>query len=108
MNWKDCVSQVEYFGLGDRFTWPPDLRGFDCKPDAFTISDAWGAIAWVWTLPGDWLLSQEPLKTFFEIEGTTAVGTTGSVILGFPILFVILAIWLAISNISDSMNGPPR
>jgi len=53
MNWKECVNLLERYDLGDRFTWPPNALGFDCEVDAFTISDVWGGISWVWTLPGD-------------------------------------------------------
>ena len=91
MNWKECVNLIESYGLGDRFTWPPKSLGFDCEPASFTISDVWGAMAWVWTWPGDWFLSQEPIKTFFEIEGTTAVGALGSAGLGWLIALVILS-----------------
>ncbi len=90
MNWKECARQMEAFNPGERFRWP-GLNGIDCSQD-FTISDVWGAIAWGWTWPGDWVLSQEPLRTFFEIEPPTAIGTIGSTILGFLIAFMLLAI----------------
>ena len=97
MNWKECVNLLELYDLGDRFTWPPDALGFDCDVENFTISDVWGAISWIWTWPGDWVLSQEPIKTFFEIEGATATGAIGSTLIGFFLLYSltgILSVWL--------------
>ncbi len=93
MNWKECVGLLQRYNLGDRFTWPPDALTFDCEPDAFTISDVWGVISWVWTWPGDWVLSQEPARTFFEIEGTNAIGTTGSTFIGWLLFLIIMLIF---------------
>ena len=90
MNWKECVNLLELYGVGDRFTWPPDAMSFDCEAD-FTISDVWGGIAWVWTLPGDYVLSQEPLRTFFEINGNQAIGTTASCIIGWLLFYFLLS-----------------
>ncbi|WP_439521084.1 hypothetical protein [Marivita sp.] len=89
MNWKECVRFMERYDLGDRFTWPPNLMGFDCEPDIFTISDVWGAISWVWTWPGDWILSLEPIRTFFEIEDQTALAAVPSIVIGW-IIFLFL------------------
>ncbi len=89
MNWKECVRMLEQYEPGDRFTWPDPVFGFDCDPEAFTVSDVWGVISWIWTYPGDWVLSKEPVGTFFEFEGATVVGALGSTILGW-FLFVIL------------------
>mgnify|MGYP003133120368 CR=1 FL=1 len=90
MNWKECASRLEAILPGGRFHWP-GWNGFDCSQD-FTISDVWGGISWIWTWPGDWILSREPLATFFEIEGSTAIGATGSTILGFLILLIIVGL----------------
>jgi len=92
MNWKECVNLLERYDLGDRFTWPPNALGFDCEVDAFTISDVWGGISWVWTLPGDYALSQEPFKTFFEIDGSAAMGTTASIVIGWVLFFVLMGL----------------
>ncbi len=64
--------------------------GFDCDNGAFTISDVWGAISWVWTLPGDWVLSQEPISTFFEIAGETAIGAIGSTLAMWAMLILFI------------------
>ncbi len=93
MDWKECVELLQTYDLGNRFTWPPNGLSFDCNPEAITISDVWGAVSWVWTLPGDWVLSQEPARTFFEIEGSNAVGTTASIFIGWMILFIVLGVW---------------
>ncbi|PWG16338.1 hypothetical protein DFK10_11890 [Salibaculum griseiflavum] len=90
MNWAQCAERMEDYMPGWRLMWPSDgIEFFDCEA-GLTISDVWGAISWIWTYPGDWILSQEPLRTFFEIEGQTAVGATGSTILGW-LIFLILA-----------------
>lgn len=68
MNWKECARQNELYLGHSRFEWPSGgLNGFNCS-DAFTFSDIWGAISWLWTWPGDWLLRSEPLNTFMEID----------------------------------------
>jgi hypothetical protein len=89
MNWKDCAAQMELISPGARLSWP-GINGLDCSQDV-TISDVWGVVAWLWTYPGDWILSQDPLHTFFEIEGPTAIGAIGSIILGFVIAFMLIA-----------------
>ena len=92
MNWKAYTAQRNIFGPDDRFSWPSDgIASIDCSP-GFTISDLWGAISWVWTWPGDYLLSTEPMKTFFEIEGATAIGATGSTVFGWVIAIFVLLI----------------
>ena len=67
MNWKDCVRESELYGIRSRFEWPvgEGQSGFDCNPDAFTINDIWGAIGWIWTWPGDLLLSLPKVQSFF-------------------------------------------
>lgn len=92
MNWKDCASRLEQYYEGWRFVWPPEgWSQFDCE-QGLTISDVWGAVSWIWTWPGDWVLSQEPLRTFFEIQGTSAIGTTASTVLGWFIFLVVIGL----------------
>jgi len=99
MTWKECAGVMETYSPGWRLHWPE--RGwneFDCE-EAFTVSDVWGAISWIWTWPGDWIFSQEPIRTFFEIEGTTAIGAMGSTILGWVIFWVLLSGFFAEKNV---------
>jgi hypothetical protein len=120
MNWKDCVALKERAldvgqrssGENPRFQWPKEgVSGFNCE-SGVTISDIWGAISWIWTYPGDLFLSIEPVKKFFEIEGSVAIGAVGStflpwlILLGWSLnpataarniggmLFVIFILWL--------------
>lgn len=91
MNWKECARMMEGYYPGWRLNWPSyGWTDLDCEK-AFTISDVWGGFMWGLTWPGDWLLSQDPLRTFFQIEGATAIGATGSIFFG------ILFWWLAIA-----------
>lgn len=91
MNWRECVELFESWGVRSRFELPSEGQGgFDCE-DAFTISDVTGGFMWFTTWPGDWILSQEPLRTFFEIDGPSAVGTTGSIVL-FLIAFMVFVV----------------
>lgn len=109
MNWKDCIHRDYLYGTGDRFTWPEaGWNGFDCNTEAFTISDVWGAVAWVWTFPGDWLLSLAPIRTFFEIDTPAAVGAWGSVALGFPVYVLGTGfILVACETIIERFSGSP-
>jgi hypothetical protein len=92
MNWKECARLTEQHLPGSRFLWPEGgAENLDCT-SGLTISDVWGAVAWAWTWPGDWILSQEPLRTFFEIEGTSAVGTIGSNLFAWFAVFCVLNI----------------
>lgn len=89
MNWRDCVVHRETSEGRSRFELPAsDQGGFDCEA-AFTISDVSGGLMWATTWPGDWVLSQEPLRTFFEIEGPTAIGATGSIFLFWIAVLII-------------------
>lgn len=68
MNWKECVKIFEEAGIRTRFEWPAqEYGGFNCHYD-ITISEVWGAIAWVWTWPGDWILRTQYINNFFELE----------------------------------------
>ena len=89
MNWKECIELRESLNPGARFEWPPGgLTGFDCAVP-MTISDVWGGLSWVWTWPGDYILSMEPLRTFFEIQPPGPIGTLASTFLGW-VIFVVL------------------
>jgi len=93
MNWKECAQLMEGYSPGWRLTWPEHgFNEFDCNAD-FTASDVWGGISWLWTYPGDYLLSQEPFRTFFEVEGVTAIGLTGSTVIGWALLVLLFAVW---------------
>ena len=90
MDWKDCASQRLDTYLESRFKWPtPELGGFDCNPD-FTFSDIWGAISWIWTYPGDYLLSMPGVRSFFEMEGFVSIGSTWSTVLTWIFLILLL------------------
>lgn len=91
MNWKECVDLLYRYDLGNRNTWPPNVLGFDCDPEVFTIEDVWGAISWVWTWPGDALLNIEMVNRFFVLE-QAAVGHLSSVILGWFIFLNFAAL----------------
>ncbi|MCF3594186.1 hypothetical protein LZG00_09255 [Rhodobacteraceae bacterium LMO-12] len=90
MNWKECVKFNEAHGLADRFDWPvgPNLSGFDCN-EAFTFNDVWGAVAWVWNWPGDYILNSDAVKGFFEIGPETIVAGMFSIWLPIILLFIM-------------------
>lgn len=95
MNWKECAQIMENYYPGWRLRWPErGFNEFDCHEN-LTISDVWGCISWIWTYPGDFLLSQEPLRTFFEVNGLTAIGLTASTFIGWMILFLLI-VWVGI------------
>lgn len=84
LNWKECVASKELYY--SRFTWPDKAwGGFNCSED-FTVSEVWGAIAWIWTWPGDWVLRLEPINTFFELP-PNVTGHWLSTTLGWILLF---------------------
>ena len=92
---------MEVLTSGARFSWPQrGVEFIDCEPN-LTISDIWGAVSWVWTWPGDWILSQEPMRTFFEIEGGSAVGTLASTLFGWFVLFTVFFILASIQMAFD-------
>ena len=97
MKWKECVSLVERYDLYTRFDWPltPGRLGFDCE-SVFTINDIWGAIGWVWTYPGDLVLNNSEVKTFFALPPETVVASGWSTALGWLILFVVWSSLLAL------------
>jgi hypothetical protein len=84
MNWKECVQLNERYDLLSRFEWPggDGKAGFDCNPD-FTFNDVWGAVSWLWTWPGDYLLNLPEVKSFFELGPETVVGSAWSMALGW-------------------------
>jgi hypothetical protein len=86
LNWKECVSQGERWFAASRFEWPDKAQGgFNCS-EQFTISEVWGAISWIWTWPGDWILRSEPINSFFELS-PNLTGHWVSTTLGWVILF---------------------
>ena len=97
MNWKDCVRQNEFYAIRSRFEWPvgEGKSGFDCN-DAFTVNDALGAISWIWTWPGDYLLNLPQARAFFELTPETVIGSGWSSALPFvlyPMILLLLA-WI--------------
>jgi len=96
MNWKECARYEDSNGYRSRFEWPvgEGKSGFDCN-EAFTISDIWGAISWVWTWPGDYLLSLSGVRSFFEISEVTQIGNGWSYAFPFLAYFGLL-IFLAL------------
>lgn len=95
MDWKECVQLDEKFQIRSRFDWPvgEGRGGFDCN-DAFTFNDVWGAIAWVWTWPGDYLLNIPGVKAFFELGPETIVGSSWSGALSWLALMLGVALML--------------
>jgi len=91
MNWRECIRQNEAYGLGSRFDWPTGPDGIDCNP-AFTFNDMTGFAGWVWTWPGDYLLSLPSVRTFFDMGMGTAVGSGWSY--AFPVALYALVIIL--------------
>ena len=94
MNWKDCVrlklslaeDKLATIEANPRFQWPSDgIAGFDCEKGV-TIHDIWGVISWIWTYPGDLILSYDLPRNFFDIEGAVAIGAVGSTILVWLLL----------------------
>lgn len=80
MNWAECSRHQEWTGIKGRFDWPADgLAGFNCEPGT-TISDLGGAIAWVCTYPGDWLLRLPKVNKFFELDPLTTGGVASGLL----------------------------
>lgn len=91
LNWKDCVALRERWSEGSRFEWPDQAHGgFNCSEQT-TISEVWGAVSWIWTWPGDWMLRWEPINTFFELS-PTVTGHWFSTTLGWLLLFWIMTL----------------
>lgn len=89
MNWKECVAVNERWSIRSRLEWPPQSDGgFNCSQQ-FTISEVTGAISWVWTWPGDWLLRREPIRSFFEVE-SQATGHLFSTLLGWLLILLLV------------------
>lgn len=91
MNWKDCYKALiegrEYFDEGfTRFDAPPGGLGFFNCEEGLTISDFGGAVAWAFTYPGDWLLTNSALGRFLEYEPPIIGATASSVLMWFIIL----------------------
>ena len=43
------------------------MAGFNCQTRT-TISDLGGAISWLWTYPGDWVLRLPQVNKVFELD----------------------------------------
>jgi hypothetical protein len=82
MKWDLCVVDRLLTKNESRFD-RPESGGFDCTEN-LTISDIWGGWQWLVSWPGDWILSQEPLRSFFELDGPIGpIGAGGSMVLGY-------------------------
>lgn len=89
MKWNECARLFEEMDLQSRFDWP-GVGGFDCQADTFTINDIWGAISWVWTWPGDYLLSLQEVQTFFDFEAKgEVIGSGWSTLIGWVIFWLV-------------------
>lgn len=98
MNWKECLRLTEQYI--SRFEWPltdGDQMGFDCNPD-FTVNDIWGAVSWLWTWPGDYLLNMPGLKAFLELGPETIIGSGWSTVFGWVIFFMIIGLFSTVGN----------
>lgn len=93
MKWDECMHVSEALGLS-RFSWPigDGINGFDCKPLTITINDFFGVIGWVWTWPGDWLLSSPEIQTFFDMEQGVVIGSWWSTALIWGVLFGLVSL----------------
>ena len=82
MNWTECVKYKEAYNLEYRFEWPSSELGlgFDCN-QALTFNDFWGGLVWIWTWPGDYVLNLTSVKSFFEMQSDTVIGSGWSVAL---------------------------
>lgn len=93
MKWKECARELDSAGVRDRFTWPGDVNGpagFDCNPET-TFNDFWGALSWLWTYPGDYLQNTHWVQRFFELDGTTVIGSSYSSGLSWLLLMILVA-----------------
>ncbi|MBL9062751.1 hypothetical protein [Tabrizicola sp.] len=89
MNWAECSHHQEWTGIKGRFDWPAEgLSGFNCEPGT-TISDLGGAVAWIWTLPGDWFLRLPEVNKFFELD-PLHTGGWASGLLPFAVLMLVI------------------
>lgn len=90
MDWKSCARISETLGVS-RFEGPLSEKffGFDCNPE-FTYNDIWGAISWFWTWPGDYILSDELFKSFFEMSSATVIGSGWSTALTWIFVLFLL------------------
>lgn len=97
MNWKECVRFDEMYGIRSRFEWPvgEGKSGFDCN-DAFTFNDISGALNWIITWPGDYILNSAAARSFFEMGPEQVVGNPWSAVLGILLLIGALLIVLSV------------
>lgn len=89
MRWDECMRVIEETGFS-RFSWPGGggINGFDCNPN-ITINDLWGVVSWIWTWPGDWILSQQEIQIFFDMEPGAVIGSWWSTALTWVILVAL-------------------
>lgn len=105
IDWKECVALSERWLLRSRFEWPPEhAGGFNCSSE-ITVSEVWGAISWVWTLPGDWLLRRAFINTFFELDPNVA-GHWFSTLLGWILFFHVF--WYLFVGFMFFVRGTDR
>lgn len=92
MKWTECARLVEEFNVRSRFDWPAEgVNGLDCN-EATTINDLLGLVGWVWTWPGDFILSSPGAQSFFELTNETVIGSGWSVALPLFLLFTLFAV----------------
>lgn len=97
MNWAECSRHQEWTGIRNRFSWPSDgLAGFNCEAGT-TVSDIWGAVAWLWTYPGDWLLRLPSVNKFLELEPLHTGGWASGL--------VPLVAWVVIIVVAEAVMG---
>lgn len=100
MKWQECARLREVAGIRDRFTWPA-AHDFNCEP-GFTVSDLTGALRWITSWPGDWLLSREPIRAFLELEGPSVTGHWLSSVVGMLGALVLMGV---LGAVGDSLSA---
>ena len=90
MDWIECAQLGEYSGEWSRFEYSP--FGFDCAPDVTTFNDIWGAIAWHWTWPGDFVLNLPQVRSFFELGTEPIISNAWSNGLTWIALFALVSL----------------
>ncbi|MFB9223009.1 hypothetical protein [Paracoccus cavernae] len=98
MKWAECAALSESLGHS-RFLWPSGgITEFNCEP-GFTLSDLTGAISWIWTYPGDFILRVPSIASFLEVPSASIGGLLSS-----AITFGLFAlIWFTVT-----LSKPPR
>lgn len=71
-----------------RFQWPAEgAGGFNCA-DGFTFSDITGAFFWILTYPGDFILNDSDIASFFELQ-LPVVGHPASYVIGILLALMV-------------------